>query len=46
MFAFNEFVANTGLREIHRGGGQYTSYLDKQASQPNNGCSGQGFHEC
>ena len=23
MDAFNNFVANTGLREIHRGGGQY-----------------------
>lgn len=27
--AFNSFVANTGLREIHRGGGQYT-WTNKQ----------------
>jgi len=29
MDAFNNFVANTGLREIHRGGGQYT-WTNKQ----------------
>jgi hypothetical protein len=31
MDAFNNFVANTGFRKLHRGGGQYT-WTNKQTN--------------